>query len=252
MPKDDLHVTLNSLRSRWTAPEAEAHFAAALTRRAWLDERAARGLSQDEASLGDHEPYEWLGDRVLNFIVADRLWRSFPRAEPGRLAKALDELVRTGTLAKIAREVGLDRPDAVRAGAGERLQGQASTDKALASHVEAVIGAAYLAGGITGAAAMVEALFEGWWPGELPEATAAVCGDAMSRLNEVYQGRYKAGLPKQAWTVGERAPGAQEWSATLKLPATGEDFTALGWFQTKQEAKQATAAVAVAALGGGG
>ena len=56
---------------------------------------------------GSYERLEFLGDRVLGLIVAERLYEMFPDAEEGRMAPLLNLLVRRETLAKVAKTIGL-------------------------------------------------------------------------------------------------------------------------------------------------
>lgn len=238
-PLDDL---IDDLRPHWTSPDAERHFVAARTRRAFLDERAAKGLPTGDA-LGHHEPYEWLGDRVLGLLVADRLWRAFPHAEPGRLTKALADLVSEGPLFEIGREIGLDHPEAVRMGDGERDQRQVESPKAIASHLEALIGAAWLAGGAACAGALVERLFADRWPAALPTEAADPERDPMSRLNELVQRTWRESLSKDDWFVVSDGGSPPRWRAALTLPDESGPYEANGWYPTMKAARAATAEV---------
>ena len=54
-----------------------------------------------------YQRLEFLGDRVLGLVVADMLYRRFPKATEGDLSRSLNALVRKETCAAIARELGL-------------------------------------------------------------------------------------------------------------------------------------------------
>lgn len=246
---------IERLREHWTAPDYERHFRAALTRTAFLEERRARATWPPDAAASqseerDHEALEWFGDRVLALVVAEHLWTAFPDAEPGRLDRALDALVSTGPLAEIAREIGLDNDGALRMGAGEHKQDQAHQDKPLAAHVEALFGAAYQAGGLDGARALIEALYKDRWPDEPPEQGGGEGSDNMSRLNELVQKRWRRSLEKSEWDVVSDGAKAPLWKATVELPDGLGSVCAEGWFKSKAEAKEATAGVAVGVVFG--
>src|SRR6201990_3309916 len=54
-----------------------------------------------------YQRLEFLGDRVLGLVVADLLYRRFPKATEGDLSRSLNALVREETCAMIARELNL-------------------------------------------------------------------------------------------------------------------------------------------------
>jgi len=56
-----------------------------------------------------YERLEFLGDRVLGLVIADLLWHRFEHEPEGDLTSRLGDLVRRDTLARVAREIGLDR-----------------------------------------------------------------------------------------------------------------------------------------------
>lgn len=112
----------------------------AITHRSYLNENRA------ERALGHNERLEFLGDAVLEVIVAEYLYRNLPQeSDEGVLTSIRGELVCTRSLGKVAAELGLDR--FVRLSNGERKE--TSTDQRrrrylYANVLEAVIGAIYL------------------------------------------------------------------------------------------------------------
>jgi len=91
------------------------------------------------------ELLEFLGDAVLDLIVADLLLRHFPELDEGELSKRRATLVRTQTLAAKARALGLDQ--ALRLGRGEDRSGGRAKASILAHVYEAVLGAVFRDGG---------------------------------------------------------------------------------------------------------
>jgi ribonuclease-3 len=102
---------------------------------------------------GSYERLEFLGDALLGMFVADWLYRKDPRAGEGQLSRRRQTVVRTSSLAAIARRIGLG--DAIRLGKGEELTGGRRKTSLLADVFEAVLGAVYLDGGIRPARAFV-------------------------------------------------------------------------------------------------
>lgn len=102
----------------------------------------------------DYERLEFLGDRVVNLVVADLLFSMFRDEKEGALAKRHTALVRTETLAEMAKELNLG--DYVVLSDAERKAGGAENDNILADIMEAVTAAIYLDGGFIAAKSFVE------------------------------------------------------------------------------------------------
>jgi len=136
-------------------------------------------------SFGDrnNERLEFLGDSILNFVVASALFSQFPDAPEGDLSRLRARLVKQQTLAEIARE--LDLGSFLTMGSGELKSGGFDRDSILSDALEAIIGAIFLDGGITEASNCVLALFKE----RLDALTSSnIEKDAKSRLQEYLQG----------------------------------------------------------------
>ncbi len=158
-----------------------------------LMHRSAAG----SADARSYERLEFLGDRVLGLIVAEMLYERFPREPEGFLARRHAALVRREALARVARRVGLGRHIVM--SRGEEEAGGRESDAILSDVCEAVLGAAYLDGGLAPAAAFIQA----HWP-EMMEEAAAPPKDAKTALQEWAQQR---GLPLPTYqTVGTEGP----------------------------------------------
>ncbi len=89
--------------------------------------------------IRESERLEFLGDAVIDLVIADLLVEAFPDLAEGQLSKSRATLVRTSMLAAKARGLGLG--DFVRLGRGEDLSGGRNKDSILAAAYEAVVGA---------------------------------------------------------------------------------------------------------------
>jgi ribonuclease-3 len=108
--------------------------------------RALTHASAHHDSIGiDYERLEFLGDRVVNLIVADLLFNNFKDEKEGALAKRHTALVRTETLADMAKELKLG--DFIVFSDSERMAGGAQNDNILADIMESVTASIYLDGG---------------------------------------------------------------------------------------------------------
>src|SRR5436189_3511991 len=72
----------------------------ALTHRSRVHEDASGGVI-------DNESLEFLGDSVLGFIIADRLFRTFPQHNEGQKSKLKASLVSAASLARLGEQLGL-------------------------------------------------------------------------------------------------------------------------------------------------
>ncbi|WP_040485948.1 ribonuclease III [Lutibaculum baratangense] len=101
-----------------------------------------------------YQRLEFLGDRVLGLVVADALFRMYPKADEGELSPRFTRLVRRETCAEVAREADLGRH--IRLGPGESTSGGRTKDAILADVCEAVMGALYVDGGLEAARGFIE------------------------------------------------------------------------------------------------
>jgi ribonuclease-3 len=127
--------------------------AQAMTHRSWAHEQVSP-RSQHEARRLHNEALEFLGDSILGLVVADYLFRAYPRASEGELSRMKHRLVSSPTLAKASRELGLG--EFVRFGRGEEKSGGRRKAALLADVFEAVMGAIFLDGGLPAATQFVE------------------------------------------------------------------------------------------------
>jgi ribonuclease-3 len=123
---------------------------AALSHSSWCNEQVPKQTP--------NERLEFLGDSVLDLVSAEYLYVSMPTAREGALSQTRSKVVHTGALARRARELGLGDLLIVGKGA-DYLR---DVESVLADTLEALIGAAYLDGGIAAARQVIHAakLFE--------------------------------------------------------------------------------------------
>lgn len=114
-----------------------------------------RSFSHEAAGdVQDNESFEFLGDSVLGFLVAERLFRRFPGLDEGRLSKHKAMIEKAVSLAATAAQLGLG--GFLRLGRGESRSGGAQNVKILANSYEAVLAAIFLDGGLDAAGAFVD------------------------------------------------------------------------------------------------
>jgi ribonuclease-3 len=116
-----------------------------------------RSISSENPARKDNERLEFLGDSVLQLVVTDLLYDSYPNLAEGQLAKVRAAVVSGGTLAEVARL--LDLGGQIEMAPSEDSTGGREKDSILADAVEALIGAIYLDGGLESAREVVIALW---------------------------------------------------------------------------------------------
>jgi ribonuclease-3 len=163
----------------------------------------------------NNERLEFLGDSVLNCIVAGLLYQQFPALPEGDLSRLRAHLVREATLGELA--TALDLGSQLLLGEGEMKSGGWRRPSVLADALEAIIGAIYLDGGFGAAQAMVTRLYRD----RLADLDPGSLGkDPKTQLQEFLQGR-KIALPQ--YTVLSTAGEAhcQIFRVECSIPALG-------------------------------
>ena len=115
-------------------------------------------FANENEDAEDNEKLEFLGDSILNFLVAEKLFAVFPLEGEGTLSKARSQLVSEEHFAALARRLGLG--SALRLSPGEERSGGRDRDARLADAFEAVFAALLLDGGIEAARAAAGRLFD--------------------------------------------------------------------------------------------
>jgi ribonuclease-3 len=206
----------------------------ALTHRSFLNENSA-------AEMKDNERLEFLGDAVLDFIVAEHLVRCFPDRQEGDLTSLRAALVRTETLAEFADQIRLG--SYLRLGRGEAESGGRRRPALLCSGFEALMGAVFLDQGLDAVAKLVLSFVLPTIPNVLAEELDR---DAKSQLQVWSQAQWH--LTPRYRTVSERGPDhAKEFTVEVLI---GETVHGQGQGTSKQSAEQAAAAAALATVEG--
>lgn len=179
----------------------------------------------------DNQRLEFLGDAILDFVIADILYAQHPAFQEGGLSRIRSRLVCEAALCILAKK--LDFEVYLRMGKGEVQVAGMLRPGTLADAYEAVIGAIYLDGGIAPARAFVERFHkdfladpDGDW---LPR-------DAKTRLQERAQAQH---LDVRYDVVGETGP---MHAPTFEVEVTvGGRVVGSGHGRNKKEAQQAAA-----------
>nr|WP_244663665.1 ribonuclease III [Xanthomonas sp. A2111] len=146
----------------------------------------AQALTHRSAGAPHNERLEFLGDGIVNLLIAEALYQRWPKADEGALTRARAELVREASLAAIGRQLELG--ERLTLGPGEMKSGGHRRDSILADAVEAVVAAIYLDAGFEACRATILPWFEAALAA-LP--VGKVEKDAKTRLQEWLQARQR-------------------------------------------------------------
>lgn len=198
-------------------------------------------LTHRSAGRPNNERLEFLGDALVNMVVAEMLFDARARADEGELSRLRAQLVSEPALAERARELQLG--DALHLGPGELKSGGFRRDSILADAFEAVVAAIFRDGGFDACRTWLHSVFAA------PLAAAgAPQKDPKTRLQEWLQGR---GLPLPQYELVAEA-GAEharrfDVECVLEQPRNAR-FAGSGG--SRRAAEQVAAEAALVALAG--
>ncbi len=196
-----------------------------------------QALTHRSAGPGNYERLEFLGDGLLNFLIADALYQHVPAASEGDLTRFRASLVRSATLAELAQEIGIG--GCLRLGQGELGSGGFRRRSILADALESLVGAIYLDGGYEEARGVVRRLFEKRLT-NLPDAESLK--DAKTRLQETLQAR-GIELPQYELLASEGKDHERVFTMACRVPVLSIETQASA--SSRRKAEQAAAASAL-------
>jgi ribonuclease-3 len=197
-----------------------------------------QALTHRSYGASNNERLEFVGDAVLNCVVALALYERFPQTPEGELSRARASLVNRDTLARLARQ--LDLGAAIRLGEGEQKSGGADRTSIVADALEAVFGAVFLDGGFDAARTVIDGIYADLLRGADP---ATLGKDPKTRLQEWLQARR---LPVPEYTVAATSGEAhlQQFEVDCRIAALS--IAARGSGASRRAAEQEAAAAAYA------
>ena len=202
----------------------------------------ADALTHRSAGSRNNERLEFLGDAILNFVIADALFHHYDTSSEGDLSRLRANLVNRDALAVHARHLKLG--EYLTLGSGELKSGGFRRDSILADALEAVFGAVYLDGGFEVCRQLIMGLYRNMLTG-LPDAEDLK--DPKTRLQEYLQSR-KAPLPE--YEVIDVSGEAHAQVFVVDCRVSGIDAPVQGRGGSRRKAEQDAAARALEQLSG--
>jgi len=189
----------------------------------------AMALTHRSMGARNNERLEYLGDSVLGFVIAQKLYELFPDAGEGALSRLRASLVNQNSLAELARQHNIG--DYLILGSGELKSGGFRRDSILSDALEAIMGALLKDQGIDACQRWILQLFT--------EKLAALkvddwTKDPKTRLQELMQASRKP-LPVYELVGMSGADHAQTFEVKCSVAVTQETCNGVGISRKKAE-----------------
>ena len=170
-------------------------------------------LTHRSHSSPHNERLEFLGDSILNGVIARQLFDRFPDVPEGDLSRLRANLVRQDSLHQLALSLSLGKY--LRLGEGELKSGGSQRPSILADALEALFGAIWLDAGFDAASAVIGRLYGDMLGAIVPGQPMK---DAKTLLQEYLQGK-RLPLPKYSLTATEGEAHAQLFRIACEIDA---------------------------------
>ena len=195
-------------------------------------------LTHRSYAAKNNERLEFLGDGILNFVIAHELFKQYPDVQEGDLSRLRANLVNKESLAVIAKQLELG--DVIRLGSGELKSGGFRRPSILADTVESIFGAVYCDGGFEPCRELVVRLYANRLssPTDLQSLK-----DPKTQLQELLQSRRFA-LPDYQVTKVTGQAHAQIFHVRCNIKPMNIDVSGEG--KSRRKAEQVAAEKAIA------
>lgn len=201
-----------------------------------------RAVTHRSKGAVNNERLEFLGDSVLNFIIAAELYERYPRLTEGELTRLRARLVKQETLARLARSINLG--DCLELGGGELKSGGHDRDSILADTLEAVFGAVFKDGGHVAARDVILELYRALLDEIVPGTSDK---DPKTQLQELLQKRLAV---TPTYTVLEVSGESHQQHFLVECVVPGLAAPVQGRGANRRAAEQDAAAKALEQLAG--
>jgi ribonuclease III len=199
-----------------------------------------QALTHRSHSSVHNERLEFLGDSVLNCVVASLLFERYSKIDEGDLSRLRANLVKQQSLYEIAQRMELSQ--FLRLGEGELKSGGFRRPSILADTLEALFGAIFLDAGFDAARDVIRALYIPILDTVDPKTLGK---DAKTLLQEYLQGK-KLALPQYNVVATHGAAHNQEFEIECLVPKL--DIQVFGTGGSRRAGEQAAAKLALEAV----
>lgn len=199
-----------------------------------------RALTHRSHSAAHNERLEFLGDSVLNCVIASYLYETYPDMDEGDLSRLRSNLVNQQALCNLAQQLNLG--ELLQLGEGERKSAGFRRPSILADTLEALFGAVFLDAGFAAAEKVVRCLYVPY----IAQADLQTLGkDYKTLLQEHLQGKRMA-LPKYTVSATQGEAHAQTFQVACEIEQM--QLTTHGEGASRRAAEQSAAEAAYTQL----
>lgn len=200
-----------------------------------------QALTHRSAHKKHNERLEFLGDSILNFVIAEKLYRQFPDVNEGDLSQMRATLVCGDMLAILGTEFKLGADLIL--GGGELKSGGFRRESIIADAVEALIGAIYLDSNLD----TVKSLILYWFEQRLKAIQPGIKQkDSKTILQEYLQGKH---LSRPDYLILEITGNEHAQQFTVQCKLENDESLYMGKGSTRRRAEQRAAQFAIEKLG---
>ena len=192
-----------------------------------------QAMTHRSHSATHNERLEFLGDSVLNCVVASLLFERFAKLDEGDLSRVRANLVKQQSLYELAQGLGI--AEFLRLGEGELKSGGFRRPSILADTLEAIFGAVFLDAGFEAAQTVIRRLYSPILDHIDPRTLGK---DAKTLLQEHLQG-HKIALPQYTVIATHGAAHNQQFEVECLVPKL--DIKVFGSGASRRAAEQAAA-----------
>ena len=197
-------------------------------------------LTHRSFSSNNNERLEFLGDSLINHVVAEYVYRKFPKITEGPLSRIRAALVRRESLAELA--INLKIGEYLFLGIGECKNGGRNRKSILADAVEAVVGAIYIDGGFEIAREVILVLYKAKF---LAMSEDLAEKDSKTKIKEYTEAK---GLELPIYELESVSGDADQPIYHVVCRINGSDWVGRGSAYSPQEAEQIAASLVLSAL----
>lgn len=196
-----------------------------------------QALTHRSHSILHNERLEFLGDSVLNCVMASLLFDSFSNIDEGDLSRVRANLVKQQSLYEVAQRIELSQ--FLRLGEGELKSGGFRRPSILADTLEALFGAVFLDAGFEAAREVIKSLYA---PVLASVDPTTLGKDAKTLLQEFLQSK-KIALPQYNVVATHGAAHNQEFEIECLVPKL--EIQVFGTGGSRRAGEQAAAKLAL-------
>jgi len=199
-----------------------------------------KALTHRSCGQDDNERLEFLGDAIVNFVIAEMLYHQYPTAKEGELSRWRASLVNREMLGELARKFQVGRY--LFLGLGELKSGGKERLSILSCAMEAIIGAIYLDGGFHAAC---ECLVKWFMPLLSSLSSVAHHKDPKTLLQEYLQSKH---FPLPTYQIESIEGEAHQQTFIVSCTIDGIDDKIVGRGSSRRKAEQESATLMLARI----